>query len=187
MKKLLIGVFTVGLVVSFHAQDLRVKDNLLSAGIGIGGVYGYNVSYTRSLPGMYIFFDHGIKTDLKKGLITLGGFWGYKYLHYHYDYPFNNYYYAITWNTFMLGVRSTFQFKIDEPFHIFIALMLGPGYVFYHQSSNDPDYKPKKYNSVYLDYSFSLGGRYAFSDNVGLFFEVGYGISYLTVGASFKL
>ena len=31
-----------------------------------------------------------------------------------------------------------------------------------------------------------VGGRYFFTDNVGVFAEAGYGVSYLTIGAAFS-
>ena len=38
-----------------------------------------------------------------------------------------------------------------------------------------------------LAYSFFVGGRYYLTDNIAVFGELGYGIAYLTIGATFKL
>ncbi len=58
----------------------------------------------------------------------------------------------------------------------------------YKYEDNDPswDYTNSGYGSG-MGLTGFVGGRYYFSKNIGAFAEVGYGVSYLTLGAAIKL
>ena len=65
--------------------------------------------------------------------------------------------------------------------------MLSYNIISYTFQSNDPGYDYYK-NNVSNTFGFTLyaGGKYYFSNNVAGFLELSYGISYLTIGGSYK-
>ncbi len=60
----------------------------------------------------------------------------------------------------------------------------------YSYETNNPDPRAFDYRvsrgSVFPTFSVFVGGRWYFAKNIGLFGELGYGISYVTGGISFK-
>ncbi|HMR18787.1 MAG TPA: hypothetical protein PKA53_05770, partial [Sphingobacterium sp.] len=68
---------------------------------------------------------------------------------------------------------------------VYGGVMLGYNIVTYSVDGNDGG-MGNNYGSG-LGFSGFLGGRWLFSDNIGVFAELGYGVSTLNVGITFKL
>ena len=191
MKKIIIlVVLTISSFGLINAQPFEMGTNVLGVGIGIGGHYAaWNSSYS-STPAIGISYEHGIKDGLGPGTIAIGGYIGYKGMSYHYDYILSNYYYDEKWTYLIFGLRGIYHynFDLDDNLDLYGGLMLSYNNVNYKYTTNNP-YSPYGNGSYasYIDFSLFVGGRYYFTNNVGVFMELGYGISYLTVGLNFKL
>lgn len=148
--------------------------NFLNAGIGLGsyGLYG-----TGGLP-LTASFEHGFSKNISAGLEA--GFIQRKYALDDWKYTY-----------FIIGARGSYHFNealnIDNPK---LDVYGGLGLLYRH-------FKVKYGNGELNDYygkassgdmtvDLHAGGRYQFSDNLGAFAEVGYGISPLKLGITLK-
>ncbi|MBB6126502.1 porin family protein [Mucilaginibacter lappiensis] len=152
-------------------NSFQVKGaNLLNAGIGVG-------TYYVGLP-FGVSFEHGFSKDISGGVFV--------------DYSSHNYgdFYggSSKLNIVYAGVRASYHlgevFKVkNNKFDPYAGASLG-----YHHISWTYDGS----NSVATPYDNSIffgvhaGARYLFSDHVGAFAEVGYGVAALKLGATFK-
>jgi hypothetical protein len=190
MKKVFsLWALSLFFVITGNAQNMEVGSNMLNLGVGVGGYYNAYSSYTSQTPAIGISFDHGFK-QVGPGIITLGGYLGYKQLvnkNNYYD-GANAYYYKWTWTYLIIGFRSTYQYKVSDKFDIYGGLLLSLNNDKFTHTSNDPSYNNHVYNYGGTNVGFSIfgGAHYLFSNKFGAFGEIGYGVSYLTLGLSLK-
>ncbi|MDR0749973.1 MAG: hypothetical protein LBF62_10470 [Tannerellaceae bacterium] len=170
MKKFLFsaGLFLI-LVSAASAQDIfRKGAQRLNAGIGIGDGIPVEVSYERSV------VDGLIKSS-GNGSIGLGAYGGW----YHRgidDWSYNHY---------VLGARGAFHYQFVEKLDTYGGLMLG--YNIATASWKGAGESIGTAAGSVFDFSLFVGGRYFFKPNLGIYGELGYGISYLSIGVTFKL
>ena len=161
-------------------QAFQNGDNVLSVGLGLGSSLG-SFTYGSQTPAISLQYEHG-KWDVGgPGVISLGAYLGYK----GYKYSNRHFFYNERWNYFILGLRSAYHyngFDVKE-LDVYGGAMLSLNFVDY-SSSND------LYRGSYgtgLGFSIYLGSRYFLSENIAAFAELGYGISFFTLGAAFRL
>ncbi len=185
-KKILSVVFLSALVFCASvtsAQEFKTGDNVLSLGIGLGSAIG-NSGYSSQTPAISLQYEHGQWDVGGPGVISLGGYLGFKGFKYEYP-PF----YSEKWNYTVIGIRSAYHLTMVDVDHLDLygGLMLSYNILSTSRTVNDPLYKNYgEVSSSGLWLSLYLGGRYYFSDNVGAFMELGYGISYLSIGGQYK-
>jgi hypothetical protein len=173
------GLFIVAMMASSllisakgHAQKTPAN-NYLNAGIGLGT---FGLSGTGGLP-ITASFEHRF-TDK----ITAGGYVGlisttfsstFKYMYY------------------IVGARGSYHFNevlnVSNP----KVDLYGGASVFYRGYSfkyKDHSDLPSSYKSSggALDFALHAGGRYMFTDNIGGYAELGYGISPLQLGVTLQ-
>lgn len=165
--------------------------------IGVG-FFNNNVYYRR---GFYrparplsLSLDFAITKN-----VSVGGYFAYSRSVYKYDGKWNNgngfydYTDTYTWTYYIAGVRAAYHLaeyiKVDN-LDIYGGVMVGNNFAKYRYSTNDP-YKSRTitYNESYggLVWGLYAGGRYMFTNNIGMFGEFGYGLSYGTIGLNIKL
>ena len=92
----------------------------------------------------------------------------------------------------MVAARGAYHFDVlnSKNAELYVGAIVGVRIQTYHYDTNNPDPNADNYRlssgSVYPTYSVFAGARWYFAKKVALFGEVGYGISYLTGGFSFK-
>ena len=196
MKKVLLLLALVCLLgVSSQAQEILKKgDIVVDARIGLGGG-GY---YKMALPPISITGEYCIVDNLiagKNGSIGVGayvGVAGYRHKgfydnYYHVDHDFVDKMFRMT-----VGARAAFHYQFIDKLDTYAGIMLGLDIrnykEFYCTSHNYVDdcgyYKNTKMGLAHSEF---VGARYYFTDNIAVNAEFGYGISYFSVGASFKL
>jgi hypothetical protein len=194
MKKLLIVAVLVFSSSIIFAQEQNFKKNSLNlnAGIGIGGHYAAWNSYSSQSPEIGISADYGIIDNVGPGTIGAGLYLGYKKMGYKENYydGSNSYYYKWNWTYTIVGVRGTYYYTLDNPkIEVYGGALLGVLMEKFKHKSNDPYWQNYEYNYGGSDLSLTVfaGGKFNITKKLGIFGEVGYGISYLTLGASLKL
>ena len=78
----------------------------------------------------------------------------------------------------------------NDKFDPYLGVGLGFLKYGYKWTSSDPSFNEANYNvslGTPLGYQIFAGARYMFSDNVGGYVEVGYGLSVANFGLTFKL
>ncbi len=177
-----IAVLLTGLPDSASAQAFKEGDNILSLGLGFGSSLG-GYSYSSTTPAISLQFEHGQWDVGGPGTISLGGYIGFK------SYKYSNVYYSEKWNYTVIGIRSAYHYSgfKNDFLDVYGGLMLSYNIVSY--SFDSDNYFYNNYGGSYtnaLGFSLYIGGRYFFTNNIGAFLELGYGISYATLGGSYK-
>ena len=192
------GLFGVLLSGGCFGEDTRI----INVGIGLGGMHYVTLSnsagyYSGRTPTFNFSYEQALKQHLGIGYLGVGAYLGFQSQHdgfdrlYHQGLP---YYYEHRRNYFMIASRAAYHFDVvnSEKAELYAGAIVGVNVSTYSYRSNHPDpkqneaHKQKNSFSVYPAYSVFAGARWYFSDNVGLFGEVGYRISSVTGGFSFK-
>jgi hypothetical protein len=171
--KLIMMAFLATTLVALNADAQSVKGTrFLNAGIGLG-TFGF--SGTGGLP-ITASFEHGFTDKISAGATV--AFVKRKFLSdYHYSY-------------YIVGARGSYHLsealKVEnEKVDLYGgASLFYRGYkVKYKGSIDEGNYKA---SAGGLDFALHAGARYMFSDNIGGYAELGYGISPLQLGVTLK-
>lgn len=171
MRKLtsaLVAILLGFCALNANAQNVIQKGtNLGSVGVGMDySTYGGQSAGIFTISGAY---DHGLSGSLwdENSALTLGGYLS-----------------VSTWKystNFAIGPRLGLHYHFIPQLDTYVSLMLG-----YSHTTVRTDYITKEYVSGGgFSWGGHLGVRYMFQPNIGIFGEVGYGISLLNIGASF--
>jgi hypothetical protein len=178
-----IVMFLVSVIstVSVKAQTYEVGTNVISGGLGLGSSIAGGFTYGSQSPGISLQYERGI-WEAGPGVISLGGYLGFK--RYSYNYNNGNTAYSQKWNYTIVGARGAYHFTgIEvENLDVYAGLMLGFDNLSYSSSGAGI---PGSYSSD-LGLSVFGGARYFFAGDLGAFAEVGYGVSFLSIGLSYK-
>jgi hypothetical protein len=181
--------------VSYYAFDKGT--NVLDLGLGLGGYYNYWGSGYYQTPNFVISYENGTFGNVGPGVISLGGLFSYKGISDNYV-GADGYTYSNTWNYWILGFRSAYHLQIpDAPrFDPYAGVMLGYYYLGHTFTTSNPNYTVPGnpgyvyYTATYPSYaalSMYLGARYALSNRVSIWGELGYGYTNFALGVGFKL
>lgn len=196
MKKLKLFVLTL-LPFMAGAQSFQKSQLDLNLGVGIGSTFA-TANYRNAFP-VSASLDYGVTDN-----ISVGGYLGFAtaaWKFYGWDYcnygngAGNRFYYEDTyrWTYYIVGVRGAFHFAEfikNDKVDLYAGLMLGDNIAHSTWSTNSPcpDHGYYWGGSSQGGFIFSgfAGCRYRFTDKVGVFAEIGYGVSYLNLGVNFK-
>lgn len=188
MKKvILLGLlFGIGIMSPAFSQTFDIDTKVVALGLGLGSSIGPS-SYGSQLPGISLQYEQGMWDVGGPGVISLGGYLGYK--GYSHKYSAMGIDTKSSWNYTIVGVRSAYHFTglEVENLDLYAGLMLGYYFVNYKVSNN------QGFSAGGGSYgnSFSIdiygGARYFLNEKVGLFAELGYGVAFLNIGAVLSL
>jgi hypothetical protein len=168
MKKMLLAGLCLLWMVAANGQEIFSKGaQRVNAGIGVGSGIPVEVSYEHSV------IDGLIKGN--NGAIGVGAYGGW----YHRglsDWSYNHY---------VLGARGAFHYQFIEKLDTYGGLMLGYNIATASWAGEGESIGTAAGSA--FDFSLFVGGRYFFKPKLGVYGELGYGISYLSVGVTFKL
>jgi len=190
MKKLFAFVFLTLLTMpALKAQEsmFDLGDRVVNLGIGIGStLYTYSSYYSRGVPPVSISFEQGIKDEiLEKGVIGVGGYFGYSSSKYRDTWLGTDW--GWNYSYIVVGAMGTFHYPLVDNLDTYLGLLLGYNIT----TSREVGDVPSIYNNSYahggIAYSGFVGARYYFNDKFAVFGQLGYGIAYLTFGLSIKL
>jgi len=181
----LLVLFTCGALIGLHAQNSFSKgDKIVNVGIGVGSYYGGD-GYTSSIPPFTVSFEQGIIDGLLDGKasIGVGGYLAYTANKWESTYGSTTFGYKYSY--FILGARGVFHYQFVDKLDTYTGLMLGYNVV--SSSTFGDGMGGSSPTASGIGYSAFIGARYHFSDKFAAFAEIGYGISALELGISFKL
>ncbi|MGB1031299.1 MAG: hypothetical protein ACPGWM_01730 [Flavobacteriales bacterium] len=173
MKKALLILAVLFSSVSMSAQVYEQGAILANAGVGLGFTYGIG---NTAIPPIALSADYGVTDN-----IAIGGYLGYaaakeEILGYEWKYSYT-----------IIGARGTYHLDRSDDLDLYGGALLG--YVIGKVTlESDQELGPLFVEPTVggVGYSFFVGGRYMFSEKVGAFGELGYGISLLTLGLTAK-
>lgn len=178
-------------------ENSKILNTGVGAGSGYYGLYkGTGYSY-KSSPAFSITYEQALPKKLGPGYLGIGAYLGYQSASSRYNnvyYGGAYYYYEHKWRSFLVAARAAYHldFLNSERAEVYAGVIAGLRIQTYTYNSNNPDPYYKDYyrlneGRVFPAYSLFAGARWYFVQNVGVFAELGYGISYGTIGFSFKL
>jgi len=190
MKQLtLIIVFFSTVLTSALAQPLTYEKQ--SIGIGIGVPSMAQNTYTSQSPAITFHYAYGLSDKIGVGYISVGGLLsmtGGEYNNRSLDQK-----YSVDFSQTIIGPRATYHFdmvdltgskewnKIDVYGGAFLGLKFESAkYTLPGTSSKE------KNNKTSLTTDLFAGLRYGFTDNIGAFGEIGFGVSYFSVGVNWR-
>jgi hypothetical protein len=200
MKKkivLLVTATLISLTTALNAQDeqcFKKGTSALNLGIGVGNTLSYDNGYAYAgvygvghavfTPAFTASYEYGI-VHVGIGIIGAGLEFGFQGTHY--DYP--NSAYREKWTTLAFSPRATYHFDFlnKKKFDIYGIVQLN----IYANSYSD-NYNPNgtittySSNSVGVRPGIMVAARYFFTPNFGVYSELGYDISIIKAGLSFK-
>lgn len=182
MKQLLIiSAFLLGMQSLSNSQNFSTfakGDHDINLGIGLGYTYDWGYGVT-SLPEFLAGYDLGIMDFNKIGVLSVGGILGYKHASYGI--------YQWSWNSYIIAARG----KMHLTYLTFKKLDLYGGASLGIRITNG------KFNNLYgLNPSTSnvaaiagifAGAQYNFTQNFGVYSEIGFDIAYFTIGLNAKI
>lgn len=185
------------------AKCFNENTHIINIGVGLPNTHYYaayrGAGYRyRTTPAFSASYEQAFPKKLGIGFLGLGAYLGFQNSSSTYNYYYNkngyvnDYYYKNSWTNFMAAARGVYHFDVlnAEKAEVYVGVLAGVRIQSYHYVTNNPDPYADNYRissgSVYPVLSAFAGARWYFVKNVALFGEVGYGVSYLTGGFSFK-
>jgi hypothetical protein len=180
------------------------SSRLFNVGVGLG----YNRYYSsyrgrgytyRSSPSFNISYEQAYSKKIGTGYLGLGGYLSYqrnssKYAYFYDKHGYySNYYYKNSWNNIIVAARAAYHLDDlnTKDGELYFGAAVGVRIQTYHYETNNPDPYADNYSissgNIYPALSVFAGGRWYFSSKIAAFAEIGYGISYLNAGLTFKL
>ena len=178
MKKSIFILLAIFVAAAAQAQPFQKGTTTANVGVGLGTALG---GLGKARPAISASIDHGVWYVGGPGIISLGGYvgnTGYKYSSGNYTYK---------WNYIVVGARGAYHyngFTTVPNLDVYGGAMLGYNIVKY-SSDGDDMAMVNNYGSG-MGLSGFLGSRWFFSDKIGAYAELGYGVSVLNVGLTFK-
>lgn len=180
MKKALTILALIASIQCF-AQSFRQGSTRVHAGIGVGSPYAYSGS-KMDVPPIHASFEIGIKEK-----IGVGGLIGYTSSSIEEALFGSSYSWEFSY--LIVGARGAYHFLTDEKMDLYGGVMLGYNIAGAKFESNDA-----AMNSLVSEpsvggvtYGFFAGGRYNVKDDLAVFAELGYSISWLSAGVCFNI
>jgi len=179
MQKLFIFSCCFFLAAAVQGQIFQKGNSAVNLGIGIGTSLG---GLGKARPAISASFDHGLWEMSGPGVISLGGYIGNT------GFKYSDMGYTAKWNYYVIGARGAYHyngFTKAPKLNLYAGAMLGYNLVKYSSDGTVDDVSTNYGNGIGL--SGFLGARWFFSESFGAFGELGYGVSNLNVGLTFKL
>ena len=161
----------------------REGDMVLNVGLGLGTSLYRGRNYSMRVPPVSASFEIGIQDDFLTEDMTLGvgGYVGYaasryqqKQVNWGWDY-----------NYLVFGGRASLHYPIVEQLDTYGGIMLAANVVISTEFGTGQSQVSAEGGGFI--YSLYAGGRYYFAENIAVFGEFGYGVSYLNAGIAIRL
>lgn len=166
---------TLGSMKSASAQSFKSGDNVISAGIGLGGSYGLPIS---------LRYEKGVYDINSEMSIGVGGMLGYGF-----DSDKVAGIGKWSYSNLLLGATGTWHFTRFEKLDLSAGLTLGYDIAsakWKYENSEHTSQEVAKSSAGGFLWGLNIDAKYYFTENFGAFVGVGYGLSYANVGVCYK-
>ncbi|SMO33801.1 Outer membrane protein beta-barrel domain-containing protein [Saccharicrinis carchari] len=190
MKQLSLTIaFFLGVLSSTLAQPLTFGQQSIGISIGIPSMYDH--AYTKQSPAISALYEYGISDKIGIGYIGVGGL--LSLAGGEYNAPILSQSVSYKLSQTLIGPRAAYHFdmvdltgnKDWQNLDVYSGAFLG--LKFESAKYTEPNTSKKlKNNNTKLVTDLFAGIRYAFTPHIGAFGEIGFGVSYLSVGVSFR-
>lgn len=186
LKQITLSILLLGFTIPANSQAFYKNLQVINIGLGIGGHYSYYSSFSSSSPAIGVSYEKGFINDWGPGTVGFGAYLGTKSNTYRGETADGSLDYK--WTNTIIGARAAYHYN---PFDVRELDLYGGLALAYHLTtikdrSTYSSPRPLKNSPDYIDLSLYLGSRYYFADDWGAFLELGYGISAVTIGASYQ-
>ena len=191
MKHLLIiFILTSVSLGNLFAQPLTFEQQNIGVAIGIPSMSDYN--YTSRNPAISVHYEYGLSDKIGIGYIGVGGLLsigGAEYNNKSQNTP-----YPVDYSQTLIGPRAAYHFDMVDltgsndwsNIDVYGGAFLGLKFESTKYTNPISNAKEKEKNTKLATDLFA-GIRYGFNDNIGAFAELGFGVSYFSVGVSWRL
>jgi len=128
-------------------------------------------------------FEHGLGDEFGLGVVV-----GYSQSQVQWtgNNGLEDYTYNFKFQKLTAVARMNWHFFTDEHWDAYGGIGVGYKSSTFSWDTNDTDYDQEEFNGLPAAMSFSMGARYYFNPNIGLFFETGIGHGYMQAGLQAK-
>jgi len=178
MKKILLSVSLLLItMVSANAQAVSKGDKIITLGIGFENYFinsGFKYSFLPLNASLeYCFMDNLFDENSALGI---GGYFGYA------SSKLKIAGGTVKQNYTTFGAKGYFHYNFVRDLDTYGGLMLG-----YNSVNTTAPLNNSYWNeSSSVTYSLFVGARYFFTDNIGAFAEIGYGVTAIELGVAFR-
>jgi len=174
MKKNVLTVFAIAIIALFSSNKIEAQQSFAKGDINIGVGLGLGSTIGGGLP-LGFHAEYAIAQD-----ISVGAYFAFA--------SYSNAYYKT--NVMVLGARGAYHFGNVLNLPDTIDLYGGAGLYNYgvtYKEKDNTDIAYSGWNGSGLNFGIHIGGRYYFSDRLGVQVDLGNGIAYLQAGITYKL
>lgn len=186
MKKIiLLTTIILSSIATINAQQLSEGNSMINLGIGLGSNFASGTGYNTTIPPIEGTYEYMITENISVGVFA--GAYGSEY-ETNFDLAYN---FSSKFSYVHGGALGNYHFVNDDKFNAYAGIKLGYVSVSTSTDSND-DYlnellKTLDYTDSGIIYGVQLGGRYFISEKFAINAELGYGVSTLKIGVTFKI
>lgn len=187
MKKIFLILALAAMSLTSAAQ-FDINSKMLGVGAGLGWSYRYGYSGESHFPSITLFYEQGFYDLEDVGTLSIGGLIGFQSSRY----KNNSLNYRWNWTNTYAAAKAALHFNQVELFNdpkcdLYAGLSLGLRYTHTTLTGNYLPEEDYKSNDFGLMLNVFAGFRYYINPKFAAYAEVGYGISYLTLGVSYNL
>jgi hypothetical protein len=188
-RKLILTFLILSVSTIAYSQAFKLGTNVFSAGLGIGGSFG-NYNYSSQSPAIGVAYEFGLRDDVGPGIIGLGGYAGHKSFAFAGRDSYNGLLYNENRSYSLLGMRAAYHYDFHGINELDVYGGAFVGFSILNFKSHYPNGNQGPFTNSFVKINLIpalyVGGRYYFTETLGAFAELGYGISYLTVGGQYR-
>ncbi len=170
-----------------QSPTFGIGDKVVNLGLGIGRTFNAGGGFNSGVPPLSVSYEQGILDNIidEKGSIGVGGLLGFT----SYKWGYSGVYagdYGWKYTDIVIAARGAFHYALVDKLDTYTGLLLGYR-IASAKSYGSWEGRVNASSSGGVMLAWFAGGRYYFTDNIAGMAEIGYGLSYLTLGVSFKL
>jgi hypothetical protein len=183
-KRFFLVLFSLMLTFIANGQNTTFKegDKVLNLGLGFGSYLYTGSYYTSRIPPISASFEVNVKDELfdENSSLGVGGYVGYT------GAKWENQGWGWNYSSIIIGGRGALHYQFIDKLDTYTGLMLGYNIVSSKSFGSGGSWGGHSTVGSGLTYSWYLGGRYYFSENLAGMLELGYGVAYINIGIALK-
>ncbi len=179
-NRLLLLTLVMGLFVNVSEAQIAVEGSkFLNLGLGLGTNLYSGAFYSMQVPPLSASLEYVIKDQLfdENSSLGVGGYLGYT------SYKWSSGSWGWRYSSLVIGPRGYLHYFFIDQLDTYTGLLLGYNILTSKWTGTGSQFGTASGGG--LAFSWFIGGRYFFTDNIAAMAELGYGVTYLNLGVSF--